>query len=64
MLKLAKKLGLESADRMRTPRETTVAAVLSLSLLMTTAFVAADVRIHKGFHSEMPPLPLYDDIAA
>jgi hypothetical protein len=62
-LKLGKKLGLESADRTRTPWEPTVDALLSLSLMLKTAFVLADQRIQHGLHPDSPPPPLADALA-
>lgn len=57
-LKLGRKLGLESADRTRTPWEPTVEALFALSLMMKTAFALADQRIQRGTHPKTPPPPL------
>lgn len=57
-LKLGKKLGLESADRTRTPFEPTVDALMSISLMMKTALVLADQRRQRGLHPDVPPPPL------
>lgn len=57
-LKLGRKLGLDGADRTRTPSEQTVKTLLSLSLMMKTAFTLAEQRRHRGDHPEMPPPPL------
>jgi hypothetical protein len=59
-LKLGRKLGLESADRTRTPWEPTVEALVSLSLMMKTAFVLADQRRQHGEQPEAPPPALSD----
>jgi hypothetical protein len=59
-LKLGHKLGLESADRTHTANENTMETLLSLGLLMRTAFVVASERIKRG---EMPADPPPDLLA-
>jgi hypothetical protein len=59
-LKLGHKLGLESADRTHTANEETVETLLSLGLLLRTAFVTANERILRG---EMPVDPPPDLLA-
>jgi hypothetical protein len=54
-LKVGRKLGLDSADRTRTPYEATVRALISISLMMTTAFALADQRIQHELHPQLPP---------
>jgi hypothetical protein len=54
-LKIAHKLGLESADRTHTPNERTVETLLSLALVLRTALVTAQERIRQGAPAELPP---------
>jgi hypothetical protein len=63
-LKVGRKLGLESADRTRTPFEPTIRALISIALMMTTAFVLADQRMQRGLTLQVPPLPLADALAS
>lgn len=54
-LKLGHKLGLDGADRTHTANERTVETLLSLALLLRTAFVTAHERIEQGAPAQPPP---------
>jgi hypothetical protein len=54
-LKLGHKLGLDGSDRTHTPNERTVETLLSLALVLRTAFVIAHERAAQGGPNTPPP---------
>jgi hypothetical protein len=54
-LKLGHKLGLDGSDRTHTPNEHIVEALLSLALVLRTAFVVAHERAEQGGPAKPPP---------
>lgn len=62
-LKLGHKLGLDGSDRTHTPNELIVETLLSIALVLRTAFVLAHERVQQGGDDDLPA-DLYEALAA